>query len=306
MNSKSAIVFAFLYSLSLMTSAQLTLDLYSGEIPNSKPTKNEETTELRDGITVVDKITKPTLTVFLPARETANGAAVIIFPGGGYWVNAISHEGTDVARKFNEMGVTAFVLKYRIPNESTMEKKELGPLQDAQQAIKRVRQNAAQWHIDPDRIGIMGFSAGGHLASTAGTHFNKSFIPNDDHVNLRPDFMMLIYPVISFQDSIAHLGSREQLIGKHPQKSQIDYFSNELQVTQETPPTFLIHAGDDDVVNVENSIVFYQHLLKNKVPAELHVYEKGGHGFGMVNPTTPDLWMNQCRNWMTTNRWMKK
>jgi len=306
MNFKSRVAFVFLYSISMMTFAQTTMDHYQGEIPNSKPTTNEETTEQQDGITIVSKITKPALTIFLPSPEKVTGTAVIIFPGGGYSVNAISHEGMDVAKKFIEMGVAAIVVKYRIPNDATMEKKEFGPLQDAQQAIKTVRQNAKRWKINPDRIGVMGFSAGGHLASTMGTHFNKSFISHDEKINLRPDFLILVYPVISFQDSLAHFGSREQLIGKHPSKDQIDYFSNELQVTQETPPTFLVHASDDDAVKVDKSLIFYQYLVKNNVPAELHIYEKGGHGFGMINKTTADLWMDRCKNWMTANGWMKK
>ena len=144
----------------------------------------------------------------------------------------------------------------------------------------------------------MGFSAGGHLASTAATHFNTNYINNKkDEISFRPDFAILIYPVISFQDSIGHLGSREQLIGKNPSKKSIDLFSNELQVTAETPPTFLVHATDDDVVPVMNRVVFYEALIKNKVPAEMHIYKSGGHGFGMHNATTKDEWMERCKNW---------
>ncbi len=289
-----------------MSFAQATIDLYQGSIPNSKPSGNEETTEQRDGISIVGKITKPTLTIFLASEEIANGTAVIIYPGGGYWVNAISHEGTDVAKKFNEMGVSAFVLKYRIPDDATMEKKEIGPIQDAQQAIKTVRQRALEWNINPNRIGIMGFSAGGHLASTAGTHFKKSFIPKDYKTNLRERFYDPDLSRHQFQDSIVHIGSRDQLIGKHPTEAQINYFSNELQITKETPPTFLVHASDDDVVNVENSLVFYKNLIKNKTLAELHIYQKGGHGFGMNNSTTSDKWMDRCKNWMTANGWINK
>jgi len=306
MNSISKSAFIILTSMSITSFAQATIDLYPQAIPNSKPTANEELTEQRDGISIVSKITRPTLTIFLASKEVANSTAVIIYPGGGYWVNAISHEGMDIAKKFNEMGITAFVLKYRIPNDATMEKKEMGPLQDAQQAIKIVRERASEWNINPNRIGIMGFSAGGHLASTAGTHFKEAFVPNDDNVNLRPDFMILIYPVINFQDSIGHLGSRDQLLGRHPTKDQINYFSNEQQVTKETPPTFLVHASDDDVVKVENSVVFYHNLIKNNVPAELHIYQRGGHGFGLNNKTTSDNWMDRCKNWMTANGWMKK
>ena len=306
MNLLSKGGFAFFYFVSFTSFAQINMDLYHGEIPNSKRSDNEETTEQRDGIAISSKITRPTLTLFLPPRETANGTAVIICPGGGYWVNAIGHEGIEVAKQFNAMGIAAFVLKYRIPNEATMEKKEIGPVQDAQQAIKTVRQRADEWGIDPGKVGMMGFSAGGHLASTAGTHFHHSFIPNDEKINLRPDFMILIYPVISFQDSIAHTGSRDQLIGPHPSKYQINYFSNELQVTQETPPTFLVHASDDDGVKVENSLVFYHQLIKNSVAAELHIYQKGGHGFGLKNKTTSDQWMDRCMNWMAANGWIKK
>lgn len=290
--------------LNTISMAQQTIPLYPGTIPNSKIATDEEVSEQKDGITIVSKISKPTLSIFLPPKKKANGTAVIIFPGGGYWVNAISHEGTDVARKFNEMGVAAFVLKYRIPSDATMENREIGPLQDAQQAIKVVRQRAAEWRVDPNRIGIMGFSAGGHLASTAGTHFAKPVIPDGGGVSLRPDFMILIYPVISFQDSVGHLGSREQLIGKNPSLEKKNYYSNELQVTPQTPPAFLVHATDDDVVKVKNSVLFYLSLVKNKVPAELHLYQKGGHGFGMNNKTTQDRWMERCKNWMRSNGWL--
>jgi len=294
------------FSLMTISFAQQTIPLYNKGIPNSKPSANEEKTETDNGIVIINKISIPTLTIFLPPKEKANGTAVIICPGGGYWVSAIEHEGNNVAKKFNEMGVAAFVLKYRIPNEATMINKEIGPLQDAQQAIKTVRMRAKKWNVKNNRIGIMGFSAGGHLASTAGTHFNTAVIENKENISLRPDFMILIYPVISFQDSIGHIGSRDQLIGKQPAKDKVDLYSNELQVTEKTPPTFLVHASDDDGVNPNNSVVFYQALIKNKVSAELHIYQKGGHGFGMDNKTTKDKWMERCKNWMNANGCLKK
>ena len=278
--------------------AQTTIPLYANEIPNSKVAPDEEISEQIDGITIVSKISKPTLSIFLPAKEKANGTAVVICPGGGYGINAISHEGTDVAKKFNEMGVAAFVVKYRIPNDATMLNREIGPLQDVQQAIKTVRQRAKEWNVEVNRIGIMGFSAGGHLASTAGTHFDTAVIPEAGTISLRPDFMILIYPVISFNDKITHMGSRDNLIGKLPSAEKIIEYSNELQVTANTPPTFLVHASDDDAVKANNSIDFYESLLKYKVPAELHIYQKGGHGFGMNNKTTDDQWMDRCKNWM--------
>ncbi len=291
-----------LLSTSYYVNAQ-TIPLYPGEIPNSKAVPDEEKTSERNGITIVEKISRPTLSIYQPDPTKANGTAVIICPGGGYWVNAITHEGTDVARSFNEMGVTAFVLKYRIPGDA-MVNRELGPLQDVQQAIRVVRENAATYKIDPARIGVMGFSAGGHLAATAGTHFNNKIIQTN--VSLRPDFLVLIYPVISFDDSVGHTGSRDQLIGKNPSPEKINLFSNEKRVTSETPPTFLVHASDDGGVSPQNSVIFYTNLVKNKVPAELHIYQKGGHGFGMNNPTTSDKWMERLRNWMDANGWLTK
>jgi len=160
--------------------------------------------------------------------------------------------------------------------------------------------------VNPKRIGVLGFSAGGHLASTAATHFQASYIDNDKEVNLRPDFAILIYPVISFQSKIGHIGSRDQLVGKDPSQTLIDNFSGELQVTAQTPPAFLVHATDDDAVPVMNSIAFYEALLKYKIPAELHIYKAGGHGFGMHNPTTQDEWMDRCRNWMQSMGWIGK
>lgn len=279
--------------------AQETIPLYEGIVPNSKPYTTKEWWEPQsNGDTIVHYISQPTLTVFLPEKAKANGTAVIICPGGGYWITSIVKEGFAVARKFNEMGVAAFVLNYRIPNDSSMVDKKIGPLQDGQRAIQFVRLNAKKWNIDPGKVGIMGFSAGGHVASTVATHFKKNYIANTENINLRPDFAILIYPVISFQDNIGHIGSRDQLIGKNPPQNLIDSFSNELQVTAGTPPAFLVHATNDDVVPVMNSVSYYEALLKYKIPAEMHLYKSGGHGFGMNNPTSDDEWMERCRNWM--------
>ena len=292
---------SFCLSVMHLVQAQETLPLYPNGIPNSKPTPNNEKSEVRDnGMVIVSGISIPTLMVFTPKTQAPSRTAVIICPGGGYHVNAIKHEGLDVAKKFNEWGVTAFVLKYRLPNDATMGNKEIGPLQDAQQAIRMVRENAAKWNIDPNKIGIMGFSAGGHLASTAATHFKKPLIPNAENISLRPDFVVLGYPVISFTDSIGHIGSRDNLLGKAPSKEKILEYSNEFQVTSETPVTFIIHAGDDKGVLPANSLAFYKSLLKYNIPAELHVYERGGHGFGMDNPTTEEKWMSSLKNWLVS------
>ena len=286
--------------------AQQTINLYDGAIPNSKSYSTKELWEPQsNGDTIVHFTSQPTLTVFLPDKSIANGTAVIICPGGGYWITSIVKEGFAVAKEFNKWGVTAFVLKYRVPEDSAMANKKIVPLQDAQRAIQLVRMHAKEWNVDVNKVGIMGFSAGGHLASTAATHFNHSYIENANNISLRPDFSIFIYPVISFQDSIGHIGSRDRLIGKNPPKPLLDSFSNELQVTQQTPPTFLVHATDDDVVPVMNSIVFYEALLKNKVSAEMEIYKGGGHGFGMNNPTTKDLWMERCKNWMESMHLLK-
>lgn len=287
-------------------SAQEIVKLYEDKVPGSKPAPADyiEVSPLgNDGITRTAKVTDPTLIVYLPATEKATGAAVIICPGGGYGILAIDHEGFNVAKKFNEIGVAAFVLKYRLPSDAIMVDKSFGPLMDAQQAIYLVRKNAAKYHVSPDKIGIMGFSAGGHLASTLTVHYDDVKIANKEKLSLRPDFSILIYPVISF-NAFSHQGSAVNLIGKDGTAAQKAYFSSELHVTPKTPPTFLVHANDDSGVPVQNSMMFNEALVKNKVNAEMHLYQGGGHGFGLTNRTTKDDWFERLKNWMTTNKWL--
>jgi acetyl esterase/lipase len=304
---KYFLIFALTNLMIDLLHAQQIVPLYTGPVPNSKPSTNIERQEKTDsGMEIIHKISIPTLTVFLPDKSSPHGTAVIICPGGGYHINAIKHEGTDVAKKLNEWGIVAFVLKYRIPGDEIMLNKEIGPLQDAQQAIRLVRENAAKWKVNPNRLGVMGFSAGGHLAATTATHFGKPVLESAGNINVRPDFLILGYPVISFTDSIGHIGSRDNLLGKSPSREKIIEYSNELQVTSETPPTFLFHASDDDGVKPANSIVFYESLLKHKIPAELHIYEKGGHGFGIDNPTSDEKWMDSLRNWMESRGLLAK
>jgi acetyl esterase/lipase len=282
------------------------LPLYTGSVPNSKPSKLQETSVTENGGPRVATVIQPTLTVFLPPRDKANGTSVVICPGGGYARLAIGHEGYDVAKRLNEMGVAAFVVKYRLPNDQTQPDKSIAPLLDAQQALRLVREQASKYGLNPERIGLMGFSAGGHLAATAGTHFAKPVGVNPGPVSVRPAFLMLIYPVISFSDSLAHKGSRSNLLGDTPAADQVRLYSNELQVTAQTPPTFLVHAEDDKTVAVQNSIVFYQALHHHNVPAEMHLYPQGGHGFGMNNKTTKDQWVERLQNWMDANGWLTK
>jgi acetyl esterase/lipase len=284
----------------LPINAQTVIPLYDQIIPNARPVANEEYASIEPGnILIVHKVSTPTLTLFPAPREKATGVAVIICPGGGYANLAMGYEGTEVAQRFNESGISAFVLKYRIPNDETMIKKQIGPLQDAQRALLVVRSRAVEWGLDPKRIGIMGFSAGGHLAATAGTHFTKNYIDNPDHISLRPDFLLLIYPVISFKPSIAHMGSAHNLLGPDPTNEEIDEFSNEMQVTDRTPPAFLVHAKDDNVVPYTNSLVFAEALKKHGIPEKVFLYDRGGHGFGMTNNTSPQKWMDMCIEWIS-------
>lgn len=284
--------------------AQENVLLYPGAIPGSKPTPvdfKEVIEDGKDGILRVSKVSQPTLSVFLPAKEKATGAAVIICPGGGYGILAIGHEGYDVAKRFNEIGVAAFVLKYRLPDNAIMLDKSFGPLQDAQQAIYELRKHAAKWNINPSKIGIMGFSAGGHLAASLTVHYGDVKIENKEKLDLRPDFSVLIYPVISFRAS-PHTGSAKNLAGPNATEAQKDYFSNEKYVNAQTPLTFLVHANDDQTVPVENSVVFNQALVKAGVKSEMHLYQGGGHGFGLNNKTTADQWFDRLVNWMKANQ----
>lgn len=282
--------------------SQKVMDLYEGAIPNNK---TNAASEINRGNGRVGGVTVPTLAIYLPATPDSFKTAVIICPGGGYAGLAMDHEGLQVALLLNQKGIAAFVLKYRIPTDSSMNNKEIVPLQDAERAIQLVRQHAKEWNINPDKTGIMGFSAGGHLASTLGTHFTQVVIDNKENINIRPDFMILGYPVISFSDSLAHMGSRVNLIGKNASAEKVKLFSNELQVTPQTPPTFLVHAADDKTVKVDNSILFFEALQKNKVPVEMHIYQRGGHGFGLHNATTKDNWFNSAMNWLVSIHLLK-
>lgn len=283
--------------------AQTEINLYNTTIPNSKPCSLVENSPAAGR---VQQITVPKLYMYQPTVKDSAKTAVVICPGGGYGRLAIDHEGYEVAKKLNAKGITAFILKYRNPIDSAcFINKEIVALQDAQRAIQLLRENAAEFNINTTKIGMMGFSAGGHLTSTAATHFNTITIENSNNTSLRPDFIILGYPVISFQDSITHMGSRNNLLGKNPTKEKIDLYSNELQVTPQTPPTFLMHAADDKSVVVMNSIQFYMALLKNKVPAEMLLLQAGGHGFGLNNKVEPINWLNNVFAWMSTNQFIK-
>ncbi|RXG25405.1 Acetyl esterase/lipase [Leeuwenhoekiella marinoflava DSM 3653] len=270
------------------------------EIPGSIAAEDYKEEQALDGDVVsgYSKVSEPTLTIFEPESGKATGTAVVICPGGGYSHLAINKEGYKLGAWFAEQGVTGFVLKNRLPSDAIMKDKTIGPLQDAQRAIRYVRQNASTYGIDTSKVGIMGFSAGGHLASTAATHYADHVYESTEGVSAKPDFSMLIYPVISLQRGITHQGSRDNLLGKNASQEAVYKFSGEYQVTPETPMTFLVHATDDGAVSVANSINYYLALKDAGVPVEMHIYEDGGHGFGMGRSATANSWPEALSLWL--------
>ncbi|MCC7085681.1 MAG: alpha/beta hydrolase [Pirellulales bacterium] len=241
---------------------------------------------------------KPKLQIYVPEKQTSH-AGIVICPGGGYGHLAMGHEGTQVAQWLNSLGIAAFVLDYRHQGRGYGHP---APLDDAQRAIRTVRSRANEFGIDPKKVGIMGFSAGGHLASTAGTHFDAGNLNAKDaidRVSCRPDFMILCYPAVTLTDPYTHAGSRKNLLGDKPDPELVKSLSNETQVTSETPQTFLFHTNGDEVVVPENSVLFYLALRKAKVPAELHIYQDGGHGSGLaVSDPILTTWKERLRDWL--------
>jgi acetyl esterase/lipase len=278
-----------------------TLKVWPNGAPNDNGMKQPE--EKFEGVRVRN-VSEAEIYIYLPEKEINTGAAVVICPGGGYWIEAMDHEGYDMAKWLKSKGIAGIVLKYRLPYGHH----EI-PSCDARQTIRIVRMNAKEWGIDPNKIGIAGSSAGGHLASTVGTVFDKG---NKDSSNLleqvscRPDFMLLLYPVISFNESVGHMGSRKNLIGEGNDWKLAKQYSNELNVTKETPPTFLVLADDDKTVIPRNSVDFYLALKENNVPAEMHIFQEGGHGFGMTKKNLPvDQWPELFFSWLKAMKFVK-
>ena len=249
---------------------------------------------------------KPTLIIYLPEKEKANGGAIVICPGGGYGGLAMDHEGHQIARWLNDNGIAGFICDYRHRGKGYGHP---APLEDAQRAIRTVRSRAKEFNVDPAKIGILGFSAGGHLTSSAVTHFDKGKADSEDpiqKVSCRPDFGVLCYPVIAFNEKFTHVGSQNNLLGKDAPEDLVRSMSSEKQVTAETPPCFLWHTYEDTGVPPENSIVFYLACIKNKVPAELHVYEKGRHGVGLGKGIIgTENWPTECIAWMKNHGFAK-
>jgi len=283
------LIFSGMMMSALILNAQEELLLYPGGAAESNQIEAAEEHQRTD---FVINITKPRM-YYYPAASNPTGAAVVICPGGGYRGIAVDKEGVEIAKWFNTKGVSAFVLYYRMPNRHY----EI-PVKDALTALEMVRKQAKKRGLDKKKIGIMGFSAGGHLASTAGTQFTSA--------RNRPDFMILAYPVISMKVGVTHAGSRNLLLGNHPDTTLVQRFSNEDRVTRKTPPAFLFHARDDKSVPIENSRLFVAALKRNKVEGELQEFEKGGHGFGM-RPTNPetDSWPVLLESWLKSQQLIK-
>ncbi len=301
---KQLSLFSLLLFLMTQAMAQdFQLKLWPNGAPNSNTPPEEEQYYEQNGTYRYSNISEAELFVYLPEEDKNTGAAVVICPGGGYMVEAIDHEGFQIAEYLRARGIASIVLKYRLPYGNY----EI-PLTDALQAMRFVRSKAEEWKIDPNKVGIAGASAGGHLASTAGTHFTLGDSNATDplqKLSSRPDFMLLLYPVISFDEKITHVGSRINLIGQTNDWKIASEFSNELHVTKDTPPTFLVLADDDHGVLPENSIRFYMALKKYDIPAEMHIYAKGGHGFGMKKLDLPTAqWPGVFVQWLQTMKYI--
>lgn len=286
---------------SLSAQSPLTRPLWpAGAIPNDLHRRDipERSFINEDSVLIVTDITEPTLSIYLPDKETATGAAVLIIPGGGYWIVAAGHEGEDVARWFNTIGIAAGVLKYRLPDERLWSDPKAVPLQDAARGMRLLRESAAEWHIDPQKIGVLGFSAGGHLAATLCTRWQTEA----DSALIKPDWAVLVYPVISFEEQ-GHRGSCENLLGKDASPELIRLYSAEHHVSAFTPPTFLVHSADDDGVSPLNSIFYFSALRAAKIPTELHLFESGGHGYGLASKMkgTVAHWPALCGEWLHGN-----
>lgn len=297
--------YLFLGSIGTLYAQNEIITLWQNGIPNAIANSDYKEIEVvKEGqLTNTSMVTIPTLSLFLPDKDKRNGTAVVICPGGGYSHLAMDKEGFKAAKWLNTLGITAFVLKYRLPSDLIMENKTIGPLQDAQEAMRTVRRHANRWNINPEKIGIMGFSAGGHLASTLSTHYSDEVYVHDT-TSAKPNFSILIYPVISMEDEITHKGSKSNLLGNAPSQDLTALYSNEKQIDSLTPPTFLVHATDDKAVPVENSIKYYMALKKNNVSAEMHIYEKGGHGFGLGVKDTSLYWTESCELWLKSNKYI--
>jgi len=278
------------------------IPLWPEGIVDNPVTKEAETHDNSRGILWITNVQEPTLEVFLPVKNNATGKAIVICPGGGYAGLAYDWEGTAIAKWLNSKGIAGLVLKNRLPEADVNPQSTTAPLQDAQRAIRLARQHAEEWNISADQVGVMGFSAGGHLASTLATHYDENHQLNPsaiDTISARPDFAILVYPVITMDPAHYHGGSSINLIGSNPSEEIIALYSNELQIDSLTPPTFLVHSTDDKAVPVKNSLLFYEGLVKAGVLAEMHIYPTGGHGYALgIKGGHEQTWVHRLEEWL--------
>ena len=275
------------------------LPLWEGTVPFQVKSDFEEIWEEKDIIRIRDVHT-PTLEIYLPAKRNATGQAVMICPGGGYGILAYDWEGRDVAKLLNANGIAAFVLKYRLPNFETQTNPTMVPLSDAQQGIRLIRKNAAKWNLSEHQIGVMGFSAGGHLACSLSNLYELNATDKESSISARPDFSILVYPVISMgTGEEVHIGSRDNLLGENAGDELRNQFSLAKQVHTDTPPTFILHSVDDQAVPIANSLIYIDALLEHNIDHEAHLYPHGGHGYGLgVEHGRLSAWPKLCVNWI--------
>lgn len=301
---KKTVTVLFCLLLFAMAGAQQFIPLWpEGKKPNSNGTK------ITDSVfnERIWRVATPGIYALPVAKADNNGTSVLICPGGGYERVSYIYNGFNFAKWFNSIGVNVFVLVYRLPHQTDLVQRELAPLQDAQRAMRIIRANAAQWNLQPDKIGVMGISAGGHVASTLGTHTNDESAIKDslDKFSYRPDFMVLLSPVITM-GKMAHPGSKKNLLGADTSKAMIEKYSAELNVSAFTPPSFMVHALNDSTVKVQNSLLFYNALVDKKINASLHVFPQGGHGIRLdENPGSTDLWTNLLELWLKETGFVK-
>lgn len=283
--SFSLILFLFML---LHAKAQEQIVLYPNGVPNVKPNVSLEQNS-------------PEFYYYKP-EKTVNETVFLIIPGGGYGMVAINHEGHDVANRLKDLGYTSFVLRYRLPIESQMIDKRIAPIQDAQSALVYIRKNAKRFGIDGKKVAVIGFSAGGHLASTLSTHFDTSYIGKVNKKLLRPDYSVLVYPVITMEEGITHLGSKKNLIGPNWDEKDVIRFSNEKNINKKTPPAFIVHSDDDKVVPIKNALLYKEALDKHSVKNKFYRYQKGIHGFGMYNKEEAGDWLEDMLGWIKESK----
>lgn len=290
----------YLCSVCNVVIGQDTIYLYrSGKIPNSIVFDNREqiTNEIATNVSI------PQLLVFKAKKENSNKTAMLVCPGGGYGVLDL-RRAFEVAETLAMNGVTSFVLKYRLPDDKWCKDKSTAPIQDAQRAMQIIRQQSDKWNIDPIKVGVLGQSAGGHLAACVSYLYDNEFIDNKKRVNLRPYFSILIYPVITMDTSYTHMGSRIKLLGRNPAKNNLDLFSIEKNIKQGAPPTFILHANDDTGVPVENSLMLHKALYNSGIPVDMHLFSSGGHGFNYG--ISKNRWLPLCIEWLTDKGYINR